>query len=616
MPDEFDPLRYIASYGDLIEAFGADAEAGRRHWEQYGQFEGRDPFLFDPLIYGASHGDLIQAFGTDTGALTVHYINYGYHEGRDIDLFDPEQYVAANVDLRALGFGGEPVRATIHYIETGFGEGRATAPPEPTFDALRYIASYSDLIAAFGTDENAGFVHWRDFGQAEGRDPMRFDPLIYGASNPDVASAYGADTRALTTHYINHGFAEGRETTGFSTEEYLALNPDLAALFADDPGGAVYHYLLFGVKEGRLVDADQIVLVEDTSHTLTLADFDGDISGGITIISRSPATAGTLVLGNSPFAIADGTVITYEQIADGMLVWLPAKDVYGPAGNAVINYEAQGQTHSVEMIMNGTDYFDSTLSTGTFTVDPLGARTSSWQPPVPQGDKSFTLHFATTPTTVFEDFNVKRIGQNLEYTWTIDGQERSFVLINPERAQDFDTTFGGGSIAGYPLVGPYKTSFDLDSRGMEIVASSDAATSVFNNFDTDLLFANGGDDSLEARAETDFLKGGLGDDRFRYVRIDEPADFIFDFTPGEDKLEFEEQLSVARPFRNLDGPLTPDQLVANSNPQSSGTKAQFLYDTDDGRLFFDQDGAGASAAVHIVTLYGVPPLTTDDFIIV
>ncbi|HEX8364198.1 MAG TPA: calcium-binding protein [Allosphingosinicella sp.] len=609
----FDALRYIASYPDLIEAYGTDEAAARYHWDNYGQFEGRNPLLFDPLIYGASYGDLIQAYGTDTRALTIHYITHGYHEGRDIDLFDPDAYVTANVDLRGLGFGGEPERATLHYIQTGFSEGRPTAPPAPTFDALRYIASYPDLIAAFGADENAGLVHWRDSGQAEGRNPTRFDPLIYGASNPDVAIEYGADTRALTIHYINHGFAEGRETTGFNSDEYLAVNPDLAAIFADDPGGAIYHYLLYGVHEGRLVYSDQTSLVEDTSYTLTAADFEGDISGGITITSLPPGTAGRVLLGGQ--LITNGRVVTAEEIADGMLVYLPTKDVYGPAGNATITYQAAGQTHSIELVMSGTDYFDSTLSSGTFTVDPLGDRTSSWQPPV-NGSSQYTLHFATTAGTVFDDFNVRTIDQNLEFTWEIDGIERSFILINPERANGIKITFGGGSIAGYPLTGPYTLSSDLNSGGAEIVPSSDAATSIFNNFGPDLLFGNGGDDSLEARADTDFLKGGLGDDRFRYVRIDEPADFIFDFTPGEDKLEFEEQLSVARPFRNLDGPLTPDQLVANSNPQSSGTKAQFLYDTDDGRLFFDQDGAGASAAVHIVTLYGVPPLTTDDFIIV
>ncbi|MEA3016755.1 MAG: hypothetical protein QOI38_1477 [Sphingomonadales bacterium] len=609
MPDQFDPLRYIASYPDLIEAFGADAEAGRWHWENFGKAEGRSPFLFDALIYGASYGDLIESYGTDTQALTLHYINQGYREGRDTDLFDPADYVAANVDLRGLGWADEPLRATLHYIQTGYGEGRLPAPPEPSFDALRYIASYSDLIAAFGANEHAGLVHWEESGRAEGRDPTRFDPLAYGASNPDLALAYGADVRALSTHYILHGFAEGRETTGFTVEEYLALNSDLVPIFADDPGGAIYHYLFYGVKEGRLADTDQIGLLEDVSHTFTLGDFDGDLSGGVTITQLPPASAGTLRLGN--VAVSNGTLVTQEQIEDGMLAWLPATNVFGPAGTARIAYQTQGQPHAVELIMNGIDFFDSTLSQGTFTVDPLGALTSSWQPPVSPSATQYKLHFATTAATVFEDFNAKRIGSNLEMTWTIDGKERSFILINPERMQSLDLTFGGGSIAGYPVLGPYRLAGN--PGGDDISAGTDAATSLFSNFGTNFLFGNGGDDSLEARAASDFLKGGPGNDRFVYVRIDEPADFILDFTRGEDKLAFSNQQAYARPFTGLSGPLTPDQLVVSSNPQSSGTKGQFLYDSDDGRLFYDTDGGGSAAPVHIVTLYGVPPLTTDDF---
>ena len=34
MAQKFDGLQYIASYPDLIEAFGADAAAGRQHYLQ------------------------------------------------------------------------------------------------------------------------------------------------------------------------------------------------------------------------------------------------------------------------------------------------------------------------------------------------------------------------------------------------------------------------------------------------------------------------------------------------------------------------------------------------------------------------------------------------------
>ncbi|MGD9512179.1 MAG: sorbosone dehydrogenase family protein, partial [Geminicoccaceae bacterium] len=79
---DVDGLRYIASYPDLILAFGPDAAAGQRHFTATGQFEGRNPCGFDVLRYLARYPDLQAAFGSDVQAATVHYISYGYREGR------------------------------------------------------------------------------------------------------------------------------------------------------------------------------------------------------------------------------------------------------------------------------------------------------------------------------------------------------------------------------------------------------------------------------------------------------------------------------------------------------------------------------------------------------
>jgi Ca2+-binding RTX toxin-like protein len=54
-------------------------------------------------------------------------------------------------------------------------------------------------------------------------------------------------------------------------------------------------------------------------------------------------------------------------------------------------------------------------------------------------------------------------------------------------------------------------------------------------------------------------------------------------------------------------------FVSGSTPSAVG--ASFLYDTDDGRLFWDSDGAGGAAAILIATLSGAPTLTQSDIII-
>lgn len=75
-------LRYIASYGDLIEAFGVDEVSGRQHYRQYGMLDGRDPYLFNELMYLSKYPDLRAAFGTDARAAATHFIQYGYFEER------------------------------------------------------------------------------------------------------------------------------------------------------------------------------------------------------------------------------------------------------------------------------------------------------------------------------------------------------------------------------------------------------------------------------------------------------------------------------------------------------------------------------------------------------
>jgi len=197
-----DALRYIASHGDLIQAFGADASKGRSHYEAWGIKEGRT-ITFDPNRYMASHPDLIMAFAGSEEKATRHYIEWGYREGRSTTAFDGLAYIASHADLMAA-FGADSAKATRHYIDWGYKEGRRI-----TFDPLAYIASYADLIVAFATDAVAGTKHYIQWGFKEGR-RILFDALAYIARYADIQAAFGSDTVAATKHYILWGSKEGR----------------------------------------------------------------------------------------------------------------------------------------------------------------------------------------------------------------------------------------------------------------------------------------------------------------------------------------------------------------------------------------------------------------------
>ena len=100
-----------------------------------------------------------------------------------------------------------------------------SAGANAAIDGLQYIASYPDLIRAFGVNAAAGQQHYLQFGQAEGRSPDNFNEAQYLANYGDLRAAFGADGNAATVHYIGNGFAEGRTD-----------KPNIVVILADDLG--------------------------------------------------------------------------------------------------------------------------------------------------------------------------------------------------------------------------------------------------------------------------------------------------------------------------------------------------------------------------------------------
>jgi VCBS repeat-containing protein len=242
----FDPLRYIASYADLIRAFGTNAELGRRHWETSGKSEGRDPNRFDPTAYAAANADLARLYGFDASGLTLHYLSSGFSAGRPIGGFDAIAYAAANADLARV-FGADPARLTTHWIGNGVHEGRRATG----FDHLGYAAANPAVARLLGADAPAVALHYVSEGARAGLRIGIFDPLAYGAANADLARQFGTDARALTDHFIGTGAKAGLPTSGFDAIAYAAVNVDLARVFGANGAALTLHWLGNGADEGR-----------------------------------------------------------------------------------------------------------------------------------------------------------------------------------------------------------------------------------------------------------------------------------------------------------------------------------------------------------------------------
>jgi len=261
-------LKYIASYPDLIGAFGTNAEAGVAHYVQNGLHEGRTA-TFDALKYIASYPDLIAAFGINAEAGTAHYIQSGLHEGRAAT-FDVLKYTASYGDL-IKAFGTDATAAEAHYISNGYAEGRTA-----TFDALKYTASYGDLINAFGTNTTAAEAHYISNGYAEGR-TATFDGQSYVAANLDLLAAFGLDAAAGERHYIQDGYREGRQASLSSMQRGGAGDDVLTGTTGKDllDGGAGHDTLTGGAGQDIFV-----LRAGDGGATLQLADVITDFQDG------------------------------------------------------------------------------------------------------------------------------------------------------------------------------------------------------------------------------------------------------------------------------------------------------------------------------------------------
>jgi RTX calcium-binding nonapeptide repeat (4 copies) len=149
---QFKGYDYLASYNDLIIAFGPNEMNAFDHYIYHGAFEGRQADAFDGYQYLATYDDLITAFGANEQAAAFHFVSSGFEEGRTRDGFDGYQYIASYGDL-IEEFGANEEAGAQHFVSNGFAEGRA----RDEFDAAQYLANYPDPQAAYGTDEAAYF---------------------------------------------------------------------------------------------------------------------------------------------------------------------------------------------------------------------------------------------------------------------------------------------------------------------------------------------------------------------------------------------------------------------------------------------------------------------------
>ena len=162
---------------------------------------------------------------------------------------------------------------------------------------------------------------------------------------------------------------------------------------------------------------------------------------------------------------------------------------------------------------------------------------------------------------------------------------------------------GTGNSLDNKLRGNKRNNKLVGAGGSDILYGLEGRDQLVGGTSNDLLIGGLGADSIT---------GGLGADRFRFYSTLEKGDSIRDFShKAGDTIEI-----IAQGFGaglNYSGSLRDSQFILGS--RAKDTSDRFIYNSSNGRLFFDADGTGNTAKIHLATLSNNAKLQSDDLVI-
>jgi Ca2+-binding RTX toxin-like protein len=129
----------------------------------------------------------------------------------------------------------------------------------------------------------------------------------------------------------------------------------------------------------------------------------------------------------------------------------------------------------------------------------------------------------------------------------------------------------------------------------------------------DRLLGGSGNDLLRGGSGLDTITGGTGRDSFVFDTAPgaRHADRIADFKAADDTIRIDDAV-----FANLGtGTLAKAAFARNTSGQATDRSDRIIYETDTGKLYFDRDGTGSAARVHVATLDKNLALTHADFLV-
>lgn len=164
------------------------------------------------------------------------------------------------------------------------------------------------------------------------------------------------------------------------------------------------------------------------------------------------------------------------------------------------------------------------------------------------------------------------------------------------------TLTGGGNLSG---VGNSLDNVLFGNTGSNYLNGSVGA---------DRLYGGNGNDLLYGGSGNDMLTGGAGLDRFTFtttLNATTNVDRVMDFVSADDRFELDNAVFTT---------IGPAGALATSafhvGTAAADASDRVIYDATAGRLYFDADGTGASAAVLFATVDANTSINLSDFYVI
>ena len=159
-------------------------------------------------------------------------------------------------------------------------------------------------------------------------------------------------------------------------------------------------------------------------------------------------------------------------------------------------------------------------------------------------------------------------------------------------------------------------SYTLGTNVENLTLTGTGAINGTGNGLVNLLIGNASANILAGGLGNDTLTGGAGADKFLFntaINATTNKDIITDFNVVDDTLRLEN--AIFTKFTTA-GALTAGTFVSGAGAKALDANDYLIYNTTNGTLSYDADGNGVGAKIDIVTLIGIPALTTADFAII